>query len=100
MTDCEFFEFFEDLKKADAECEGACLEKIDDAIKSGSWQAAAWKLERKFKSDWGRFEKVALTDQTGKNEFTGISEARQRVGEGIDKILVKYGDIHDLPNGK
>ena len=34
--------------------------------------------------------KVALTDPTGENEFTGISEARRRVEEGLDRILAGY----------
>ena len=38
---------------------------IDNAAKSGVWQAAAWKLERRNPKMWGRREHVELTGANG-----------------------------------
>lgn len=51
------------VKKALAESEARDLSRLDKAIDGGAWQAAAWKLERKFPDRWGR--KLSL-EHTGK----------------------------------
>ena len=59
--------------KAMAESEMRDLAAIDNAAQTGTWQAAAWKLERKHHSRWGR--KVAVTDEKGGNFFEGMARA-------------------------
>jgi hypothetical protein len=56
-----FFEFCEAVKKAEAEAEAAAVVQIKAAASSGTWQAAAWFLERKFKDRWARTDKVEGT---------------------------------------
>jgi hypothetical protein len=42
------------------------LAKIERAANEGNWQAASWKLERRYPEQFGRtFSKVAFTDPTG-----------------------------------
>lgn len=52
--DKRFIEFSEAIKQA----EGRALVKwqalIDKAAQEGTWQAAAWKLERRYPQDYGR----------------------------------------------
>ena len=43
----EFLEFFRDVKKVEAFAACKWLEKIDEAA-NAQWQAAAWKLERRY----------------------------------------------------
>ena len=43
-----FVEFFEDIKEAEAQTSLIWLDKIDKAMQDGAWQAAAWKLERRY----------------------------------------------------
>ena len=43
----EYIEFFEDLKQAQGATAIHWLEKIDEAMEEGTWQTAAWKLERR-----------------------------------------------------
>ena len=52
--DGPFGEFCMALKRADAEAEIASLRIISAAAESGVWQAAAWKLERRYPKKWGR----------------------------------------------
>ena len=56
----EFSEFSEALKKAEAEALVGRLDVIDDAAINGTWQAAAWWLERKYPDDWGRKDRLEL----------------------------------------
>lgn len=48
------------VKKAMAEAELRDLLVIDRAAQEGVWQAAAWRLERKYHDRWGRREKLQL----------------------------------------
>jgi hypothetical protein len=59
--------------RAMAEAEVRDVTAIDNAAQQGTWQAAAWKLERKHHSRWGR--KVAVTDEQGGNFFDGMAKA-------------------------
>ena len=42
-----FIEFLDDIKKAEGSATTRWLEQIEAAAASGTWQAAAWKLERR-----------------------------------------------------
>ena len=50
----EFFEFFNAVKTAEGEGAISSLIKIEQAAKDGAWQAAAWKLERRYPASYGR----------------------------------------------
>lgn len=49
-----FVEFFEAVKKAEGEAAVVWLQKIEQAAKDGEWQAAAWKLERRYPATYGK----------------------------------------------
>jgi hypothetical protein len=55
-----YFEFFEAVKKAEAEGEAALIATINVASKD-TWQAAAWILERKYPDRWGRKDALAMS---------------------------------------
>ena len=63
--------FCEAIKKADAEAELASLRNISAAAENGVWQAAAWKLERRYPNRWGR-RRLNMPSQS--------------------KLIVEYGD--------
>lgn len=75
-----YFEFFESVKKAEAQAVARNVAVIQSAAKD-SWQAAAWWLERKYPQEWGkkdRLEHVGKDDepiQPG-NDPRGILLAR------------------------
>jgi hypothetical protein len=48
------------VEKAQAEAEQRDLLRIDKAAEDGSWQASAWKLERKFPRKWGRRDTLTM----------------------------------------
>ena len=51
-----YFEFFEAVKKAEAQAIARNVAVIQSAAKE-TWQAAAWWLERKHPQDWGKKER-------------------------------------------
>lgn len=57
----QFFEFFDAIKKAEAEAETKQIGTILVASAS-NWQAAAWWLERKFPQRWGRKDRMPVSE--------------------------------------
>lgn len=54
--------FVRNMNKAMAASEMRDLNFIDRAMQDGNWQAAAWRLERKYPHRWGRNERIANPD--------------------------------------
>lgn len=75
-------ELLEAVKEAEAQAEIAAIALISRAAADGSWQAAAWRLERKYPDRWGRRERHEHTGVDGgpitittKDEFDREVEA-------------------------
>lgn len=51
-------QFREAILVANAEAQDAQITRINRAARDGTWQAAAWLLERRFPDQWGRKDKV------------------------------------------
>jgi hypothetical protein len=62
----QYRQFREAVEKAKAAAEIRDVVLIDKAAQDGSWQAAAWKLERKFPQKWGRVTRTEITGAEGK----------------------------------
>lgn len=50
----EYLKFSEDVKQAEGKAAVGWLQKIEKAATDGNWQAAAWKLERRYPREFGR----------------------------------------------
>lgn len=57
--------FLDAVERAKADAEVRDLYLIDQAAQDGSWQAAAWKLERKFPQKWGRVNRTEISGPEG-----------------------------------
>jgi hypothetical protein len=57
--------FSDRLQKAEAQGVVGWLTKIEKAATDGNWQAAAWKLERRYPADYGRREAIEHTGKDG-----------------------------------
>lgn len=71
-------EFAEALKAAEARGVLACLRRIEEAAKSGQWQAAAWILERRYPEEYGRRDRVNVHHE-GEVQLQATIEARTAV---------------------
>ena len=84
----EYAEFLQALKKAEIEGEALRLAQINTAAKDGTWQAAAWWLERRFPQQWGRFDKLALTNPAGDKEYQGNQDVLRDL-KGLDQKALR-----------
>lgn len=82
------FDFFEAVKQAEADSEVANVAIIRQAANSGTWQAAAWWLERRRPNDYRKIERV---------ENTGIDGQPQQV-EHIVTWKIKPSPPEELSN--
>jgi hypothetical protein len=57
-------EFLEAVKEAEGRAAVKWLAKIEQAASDGTWQAAAWKLERRHPHDYGR----TITEHQGNDD--------------------------------
>jgi len=64
--------FWEAIKKAEADAEVGRIARISAAGASGTWQADAWWLERKFPERWGRT--VQSVEHSGKINVSQLSD--------------------------
>lgn len=58
-------QFRQAVEKAKADSEVRDVALIDRAAADGSWQAAAWKLERKHPNRWGRVTRTEISGPEG-----------------------------------
>ncbi len=79
-----YFEFFESVKKAEAQAVARNVTVIQTAARD-SWQAAAWWLERKHPGEWGKKERHEHVEKDGEPVQLGIDPK--------DKLLSRLGDI-------
>ena len=55
-----YADFADAVRKAEAEAEQRFVRRIERAVEAGTWQAAAWGLERRRRDDWGRFDRLEV----------------------------------------
>jgi transposase len=78
----EYYNFWRDVEAVKADAALKWLERIDDAAKF-HWQAAAWKLERRYPDEYGRSDKPQGQDAE--------SEAIKKAKDEVDRLK---GDDH------
>lgn len=82
-----YFEFFEAVKKAEADAEVVKVAIISKAANE-NWTAAAWWLERRSPQDWGRRDRHEISGVNG----APIQHQVSKFTEAADKI---YGDSEE-----
>lgn len=80
----DYGEFRKAVIKAKSDAEVRDLYLIDQAAQSGSWQAAAWKLERKFPHKWGRVNRTEISGPEGKPVQVETMRAELLKALGVD----------------
>lgn len=75
----KFPELSEQLKEAEGEAVTGWLKKIEKSASDGNWQAAAWKLERRYPEEFGRREKVEHSNPDGTPLGQPIADALTKV---------------------
>ena len=94
-----FVDFSNEVEKALAHAEIRDVAIIGKAAEE-NWQAAAWRLERKFPDRWGRKDKYALEHsgkdggpiETSHKEELDLSNLTDKELEQLEKIIAKSTD--------
>ena len=76
----DYVEFFNTIKKAEADAEVMRVARISKAGQEGNWQADAWQLERRYPHKWGK----------------RVSEVNGPDGGPI-RVLIEYADVDVNP---
>lgn len=71
-------DFSEQIKTAEGRAAVKWLAKIEQAASDGTWQAAAWKLERRYPQDYGR----TVTEHRGEIAVENRYKIVELGGEG------------------
>jgi hypothetical protein len=68
------------IKKAEAEAIRRNLERIDKAAEAGTWQAAAWWLDRRYPEDFGTYRHE-------------IVQMKKQLAELVKRVEEQYGMV-------
>ena len=68
--------FSEAVKKAEGEAVLVWLAKIENEASDDNWQAAAWKLERRYPQRYGKTVQQHDVNHSGRIEFVVVDEWR------------------------
>ena len=93
-----YIRFLQALKKAEIEGEAAALQEIIKAAKSGTWQAAAWILERRFPDRWSRIQKFEIAWRTEiigliQSGTVSVEDVRDELGDELAQELFDSAGI-------
>lgn len=89
-SETPYMDFSLAIRKAQAEAEIRDVVIIGNAARE-SWQAAAWRLERKFPDRWGRKDKY---------EMSGPGGGPVQVEEIREKLLQKFNALNIISKGE
>lgn len=67
------------IEKAEGDAALHWLTKIEEAANDGAWQAAAWKLERRYSTEYGR--QIRDVNHTGVVTFADLAAIAGRDGD-------------------
>jgi transposase len=79
----ELREFREAVENARAAAEVRSVALIQQAAQNGTWQAAAWFLERSHAHRWGRYQRTEVTGPNGGPVQVDIDVLDKRIAELI-----------------
>lgn len=84
----KYSDFSEAVKEAEQQAVSKYLKYIETAADKGSWQAAAWVLERRHYQEWGRKDRLEvvnsvrqLATSSGVDEDAAVRQAEQILKE-------------------
>lgn len=86
-NETQYLEFMDTVEKAQAEAAVSLIGEIANHARNGTWQAAAWILERKFPRQWGRFDRAEVSGPEG--GAVKIDVSSEELERKVKRILEK-----------
>lgn len=91
-TERKYIDFYNKVQASEVICAKNALQRIREAAEAGTWSAAAWLLERRYREDFGRNERLDVKAET-KNENFNVNynvkspeEIEQSLFDKLNKI--------------
>ena len=78
-SEAQFVEFLEAVEKSRSQAQVRAVGLIQKAAIDGTWQAAAWFLERSDPQRWGRFNRMELTGKDGGSVAVDVTKLEEKV---------------------
>jgi hypothetical protein len=94
-----YVELFDALQKAEGDAAVGWLAKIEKAANDGNWQAAAWKLERRYPADYNR-NRTEVTGADGgsiRTQQTNVNIAAESAHDASN-ILKQLAELGAIPS--
>jgi transposase len=90
------------LEQAEGRAAIGWLAKIEKAANEGNWQAASWKLERRYPEQFGRtMHKLALTDPSGEQPWEPTVGLAALLEAARKRLMPTNGQhVPQLPEGE
>lgn len=97
--DAQFVNLFNAIKDIEARAALGWLAKIEEAARDGSWQAAAWKLERRYPQEYGRRSVEVSGPNGGPLKFSqaDYDAAQQELDAWRRQITERTSNILNAP---
>jgi hypothetical protein len=87
----QFREFWDAIKRAEAEAECKSVAVIDAAAQGGTWHAAAWRLERMFPDRWGRRQRLEeVSEDMLDRDFRRLVRKLEAQGEDVSDLKSEW----------
>lgn len=80
-----YLEFLEAVEKARSQAQVRAVGLIQKAAIDGTWQAAAWFLERSDPQKWGRFNRMEVTGKDGGPLAVDVTKLEEKVRAVLDR---------------
>ncbi len=83
-----YVEFVEAVESARSQAEVRAVALINQAAQGGTWQAAAWFLERSHPHRWGRFQRTEVTGKGGGPVEVDVASLERKIAEVLGEDLM------------
>jgi transposase-like protein len=84
-SESAYVEFLEAVEKARSQAQVRAVGLIQKAAIDGTWQAAAWFLERSDPQRWGRYGRVEVTGANGGAVAVDVTSLEEKVKKVIGR---------------
>ncbi len=84
--EAHYVEFLEAVEKARSQAQVRAVGLIQKAAIDGTWQAAAWFLERSNPQHWGRYHRMEVTGKDGGAVEIDVTRLEEKVQAVLNRV--------------